>query len=84
MQTQAQKLFDSNYKVIRQLWIMCGCKDKAEMKRTLKHMEEDTLEAIDKEITSDLVRKQLSRQSTYEKDELKDFHEPQGYDEDEE
>lgn len=80
MQTNAQRQFNANYKVIRQLWIMCGCKDVQGLKQRIKALGNEAIRNVDRELAKIDWKALYSRQSKFELEELKFCHYADGYD----
>lgn len=84
MQTQAQRRFDSDYRILRRLFLT-GKSKKDAVRNWIKIKGEEVAEAAEQEIQlSPRIVNKLKKQSGYEIDLMDEIHEKDGYDKEEE
>lgn len=84
MITEAEKRFNSDYHLVRMLFFARSTITVTKAKNWIRVKGQQAIKAAENEILSDWLKKQLSRQSPFEKEEMKYIHEEEGYDREDE
>ena len=79
METQAEKKFNADYRLLRLLFFSKSNITAVKAKNWIRTKGNEVLKQIEKELTSDFIKNQFSRQSSFEQEELQDIHEKDGY-----